>query len=603
MVKRGVLFLLYAVVIASFCSINTAFAEGAEISIDVSDATLQLTVPGTANIVLNPGTVSSFGTAEVIFNVATNNQTGYTVTMSVPQTEMLHSTVSSANIPTLESATSEANFPVNKWGYKTTGEYNPVNLSNTDAAWEYESPTNGHNHSLTLAAKVDGTTMAGAYTNTLTFTAVVNPNSLKDTVIFNANNADATGSMSSQFVYQGASTALKKNTFSVEGKRFAGWSTTASGLDGIYYGDGSAINPEITDESKTIQLYAIWADSYMPEGYNSDDEGGDDGETIKGTTLARAYELYYISKGWGMYVPIRDGLGQFTGEYKRATSAADYEGIAAKEYRFAMQDMNPSICNSATNVGHQVSLLDLRDNKTYYATRLADGNCWMTKNLDLDISSQRTYTHSDTDLGFGASTITTWTPSNSTMASNETWVSNYNEMISQDPGILYYYTTNEVRHDSSPDYITYTSIAECEQDGHTDCDHYHLGNYYNFCASTASSNCYNNAYEATESICPAGWRLPVYVNETFTEYGGLLYKHGIISSPADNQHYKEEEGFNVVRAKPLYFISQLEYTLGNGSWTESNAFFFFNSGTISANRYGRYNRGAQFTVRCLARKQ
>ena len=72
MVKRG---LILGGVLALFgCA--SAYAEGANISIDVSNASIQLTVPSSANIILNPSTSSAFGDAEIQFSVASNNPTG-----------------------------------------------------------------------------------------------------------------------------------------------------------------------------------------------------------------------------------------------------------------------------------------------------------------------------------------------------------------------------------------------------------------------------------------------------------------------------------------------------------------------------------------------
>ena len=153
MVRRGVL--LIAAAIASFFISSPVFAEGTEISIDVSAASLQLTVPSSANITLTPTTSGAFGDREIVFRVATNNPTGYTTTISVPQTDMIHSTITGETIPTLESTTTEGNFPANKWGYKTTADYKPVSLSNQDASWNGNGPTNGADHSFTIAAKID----------------------------------------------------------------------------------------------------------------------------------------------------------------------------------------------------------------------------------------------------------------------------------------------------------------------------------------------------------------------------------------------------------------------------------------------------------------
>ena len=53
-----------------------------------------------------------------------------------------------------------------------------------------------------------------------------------------------------------------------------------------------------------------------------------------------------------------------------------------------MQDMTTEICtNSALNESKQ--LTDTRDSKRYQVTKLKDGNCWMTQNLDYDIPGKK----------------------------------------------------------------------------------------------------------------------------------------------------------------------------------------------------------------------
>jgi len=49
-----------------------------------------------------------------------------------------------------------------------------------------------------------------------------------------------------------------------------------------------------------------------------------------------------------------------------------------------MQDMTSEICN-ATRENYTKRLIDTRDGKSYWVAKLADGNCWMTQNLALDI--------------------------------------------------------------------------------------------------------------------------------------------------------------------------------------------------------------------------
>jgi len=52
-----------------------------------------------------------------------------------------------------------------------------------------------------------------------------------------------------------------------------------------------------------------------------------------------------------------------------------------------MQEMTSSICKSAKE-NDSATLKDTRDNKTYKVTKLKDGNCWMTQNMDYDITGK-----------------------------------------------------------------------------------------------------------------------------------------------------------------------------------------------------------------------
>lgn len=75
-----------------------------------------------------------------------------------------------------------------------------------------------------------------------------------------------------------------------------------------------------------------------------------------------------------------------------------------------MQDMTSEICSDAP-INDTVRLIDRRDGKYYWVAKLADGNCWMTQNLDLDLSTRQTLTPADSDV------INNWTPNRSTVNS------------------------------------------------------------------------------------------------------------------------------------------------------------------------------------------
>ena len=79
-------------------------------------------------------------------------------------------------------------------------------------------------------------------------------------VTFHANNG--TEDTATQKIFGGKGT-LKANTFTCEGKIFAGWATSADGA--VVYADGAAITTE-TD----LDLYAVWSDAYTVTLRNGD---------------------------------------------------------------------------------------------------------------------------------------------------------------------------------------------------------------------------------------------------------------------------------------------------------------------------------------------
>lgn len=156
-----------------------------------------------------------------------------------------------------------------------------------------------------------------------------------------------------------------------------------------------------------------------------------------------------------------------------------------------------------TNEGDTMQAIDRRDGKKYWITKLADGNIWMTQNLDFDIDSTKTYTPADTDI------TTNWTPVRST-ATDSTWDTSstgYTSPNSYDPGNVYW-DSNVTTSSGTISNRTVTNPSTTP--GGT---HYHIGNYYNWTAAIAMSDSgsYITQYQnVDQSICPAGWRLPVY---------------------------------------------------------------------------------------------
>ena len=232
-----------------------------------------------------------------------------------------------------------------------------------------------------------------------------------------------------------------------------------------------------------------------------------------------------------------------------------------------MQQMTPEICSavytpSSTEViVPTATLKDARDQKTYEIAKLADGNCWMTQNLDLDLNSETTLTSADTDISVN------WKPIRSTIKQDEslsdTWNRDYFTPYSYDPGELYVYSSNNTDNDEQ-----YTSLADCQAD-HPDCGvHNRVGNYYNWSAAVASND--TSAMEekfanAEGSICPAGWGLPknanadsyVEGNEQITmvkSFDGILSYYIPAGPPGGYYEYQNEDSLNKIRIAPLWLI-------------------------------------------------
>ena len=330
----------------------------------------------------------------------------------------------------------------------------------------------------------------------------------------------------------------------------------------------------------------------------------------------------------------------FTTTYAVYASSSQYAGTYQGQVKYLlthpnsnsqhlfMQDVDTWGNSVLANIGDSIQAIDIRDGKQYWVTRLADGNIWMTQNLDFDIDATRTYTHNDTDLGWDPNNFdanATWTPDTTNgkynLPVNGTsvpgWSNQNNYPYSADPGDVYYYTSN-----STSDDIKYTSLSNCTSAGHTEgeCGHYHAGNYYNWTAAIASNNSANannvTGEVAMSSICPKGWRLPnaSQTDNEYNEFGRMFYEAGITAALANGNNsvnYKNG-GFNELRSGPYYFVrsggvgSNLDgpgvasrYWPGVISGNGSSYTLYFDSSQIAPSNSLSWGWGR--SIRCLAR--
>ncbi len=350
---------------------------------------------------------------------------------------------------------------------------------------------------------------------------------------------------------------------------------------------GTGTNPDISDNAKSAftTTYAVYTTPSQPAG------------TYSGQVQ---YILLHPSTADKLAPDINTA---FYNAGKSTVSVLDPEtGEYGNFYK--MQDIDSGICGSITGYDEPTTakLVDIRDNKLYYVTKLKDGNCWMTQNLALDLETTPTnvapLTSENTDLNDNSlsgayelgytyeNNVLTWRPANETISFSGNTVNGW-ENSANTP-----YSANKT------DSINY--------------GHQSVRNYYNWSAAIASNSSntltqqYNNA---NNSICPKGWRLPIYSNITdkndFTKLNNL-YNSGSTTSNAG------------LITQPLWF-AQSGYIAGNSLrdlnliaqyWSNTTRdaalsyilYFTYNNVITNGSGYwGLYVRANGFSVRCLAR--
>ena len=266
---------------------------------------------------------------------------------------------------------------------------------------------------------------------------------------------------------------------------------------------------------------------------------------------------------------------------------------------YVMQDV--ATWKNSLSVGDEAQATDSRDGKVYYVAKLADGNIWMTQNLDHDIGdiTGGTYTSADTDLPANSS----WTPSASEetyATSGTTWNGSYIEPESYDPGDLCWTENLNTNWNGTLS----TETESCAQNG----NHYHIGNYYNWTAAVAMSD--SSSYvdiddDVNQSICPAGWRLP-------RDTGSGSFTNLVTEYDWDSSSYMFT-GSYTAWGEPLR-LALGGYWYGGSSFVASGGYFW--SSVVDDSYYAYYLdvsadgnvypqgfglRNGSYSVRCVAR--
>ena len=351
------------------------------------------------------------------------------------------------------------------------------------------------------------------------------------------------------------------------------------------------------------------------------------------TTVATGLTLHIVPKGSSEDTFCTDGIYEANssqceaGEWKWGSftvSLPDIKGPVFNGIK-TMQEMTPQICADAQE-NDTTRLEDARDGKMYWVAKLADGNCWMTQNLELDLSTDTPLTRELSDVSEA------WIPSRDTYESAQNGVDNITLDQSWNLG-KYVWKTPTSSGSCSPDADLggsqcspywqdvssgWTPMTEYRTDGvtynantQTYDAHYLAGNYYSYVAATAGTgtSATSNLTKATDSICPKGFELPTS-GSSFNSTSGSFYNlltnaYSISSNTTDG---------TAIRSAPLFFVrsgyvSPYSHFLGSAGYrgyywssvadSSSRAYYlyFYSSNVNPSSSTNRHNGQP---VRCVA---
>ena len=603
---------------------------------------------------LAPGNASYSNT--VVITASSNNSDGYNLLASVGDSNDANRNnnrlVNTNNVNYFESVAANADLELsalgeNKWGYAiynsdtsawsnynglpavSADSSNDLTLVSTDIAGDTEVM-------MRIGASATNTQVAGEFTNKINFFVTTNVVTYDYSITYNAND----GSDGSSVSNMPTNVAGSLNT-------------------------GDTLQTSSSIPTRSNYLFFGWCDGTVDN-------------TTNGTITSPVCTNGNVYRANG-YIKIANAL-KTDGTNDTLNSIA----LTAMWGKYAMQ--NVDLWSKDIKINEEVTAIDERDGTEYWVARLCmnasnpsacvngaldenniNSKLWMTQNLDLVLGDTgvRTLTSNDSDInqdlgttmGYTTSNGTiTWTPAGGSMGTPSVlnsgtpadgdnasfvtgWTNSDTIPYQAEGGTRYVFTSGSSSNDTK-----FGTRWECIAAGHTDaeCNHYHIGNYYNWTAAVASNdtstwgNDYTGMpyYDAANSICPKGWRLPEglsgsdsSVDSNLTEFNRLALAYGITTgrttnmpdSPASSSEAMWQDagwatnGFNNFRTSPLYFVrsgnvngSALKYYATDGDLWSSTA----RSGSIAFSLYftlGRLYPASQFSqyygfpVRCIAR--
>lgn len=509
-------------------------------------------------------------------------------------TEGTNTLIGQSTGQTINTAVYTSGDTTSSWSMKltkvtdTTSAYLPNNLTITNSFDDYHAvPTEytqvatyhantgssatdtvlGSKLETTYAAYISNTQVADTYEGKVKYVLVHPSTMVAGTYTINYLANGGSGTMTNSTVtglYNFESQTLAENGYTApSGYQFAGWCTvqdqTASGVV-------SGANPQTTCTGNSYAASSILSASPSTSA------------TANGTMNLYAYwsKLPYSSCPTSPMI-------------STVASGITY-----------MQDINSSNSTTVlsaltTNTTYQIK--DNRDNETYCVAKLADGKLWMLDNLALDLTDSTILNNLSSD-NTNASTGLPYLKGTSTGTTSDKYATS---------PVSVFDSTNTY----SDPRVSLASKNVVPTDATSTAGGYKVGGYYNYCAASAGSYCYGNGTSygtssgnATESICPKGWRMPT--GNTSGEYSALANAiYGSTSSTSDATAYAN---YRAALHLPLsgYFYSGSAYDQGsNGRWWSSTRdvnylMYTLNASTSTINPAYSSNRRNGYSLRCVA---
>lgn len=302
-----------------------------------------------------------------------------------------------------------------------------------------------------------------------------------------------------------------------------------------------------------------------------DVSGGSNYRPIPTSSNASVYETNSASVagqtdtynlGFGVHIDDTLSVGTYSNEVivSAVANPIQVDNLLQLTY---MQDMKPELCENSSE-GMERRLVDTRDGRRYFVTKLKDGHCWMTQNLAYEFKEGVILTPEDSDV-------------------TEDWEI---PVGMKEIGVAGSTSSTSIEAWEGQD-------VEYGRTGHAA-----FGNYYSFGAATAGSGNSITSGEASSSICPKGWRLPTS--------GSTQKELGVLTTKLAGDTIQESPYYFVLArsVQPSSGLLNTGYTTGlyrsSTARIELQAYYLsFTASALNASAYGDRSTGA--SVRCITK--